>query len=128
MDLEPEDVRVLQVAGHQTASLDSPLSEDQEGGLQDFLSDPNTPDPARDIDQKLLRERINEVLRSLSSRDREVIELRFGLRDGRTRTLEEVAAQLDVTRERVRQIEARGLERLRQPDRSARLAAFAEVA
>jgi RNA polymerase primary sigma factor len=128
MDLDPEDVRVLQVAGHQTASLDSPLSGDQEGGLQDFLSDPNTPDPAEDIDRKLLRERIDEVLRCLSPRDREVIELRFGLKDGRPRTLDEVAAQMDVTRERVRQIEARGLERLRQPERSARLAAFAEVA
>jgi RNA polymerase primary sigma factor len=128
MGLEPEDVRVLQVAGHQTASLDSPLSGDQEGGLQDFLSDPNTPDLAGDMDRKLLRERIDEVLRCLSPRDREVIELRFGLRDGRPQTLDQVAAQLDVTRERVRQIEARGLERLRQPDRSARLAAFAEVA
>jgi RNA polymerase primary sigma factor len=128
MDLAPEDVRVLQTAGHQPASLDSPLSGDQEGGLQDFLSDPNTPDLAEDLDRKLLRERIDEVLRCLAPRDREVIELRFGLRDGRPRTLDEVAERFDVTRERIRQIEARGLERLRQSDRSARLAAFAEVA
>jgi RNA polymerase primary sigma factor len=128
MDLEPADVRVLQVAGHQPASLDSPLPGDQEGGLQDFLSDPNFPDLAEEVDRKLLRERIDEVLRCLAPRDREVIELRFGLKDGRPRTLDEVAAQLEVTRERVRQIEARGLDRLRQPDRRDRLAGFAEDA
>jgi RNA polymerase primary sigma factor len=73
-----------------------------------------------------LRERIAEVLRSLTPRDREVIELRFGLKDGRARSLDELAKQFGVTRERVRQIECRGLQKLRDPDRSARLAGFTE--
>ncbi len=74
--------------------------------------------------QRLLRERIAEVLRSLTPREREVIELRFGLRDGRSRTLDEVARSYGITRERIRQIEARGLLKLRQPVRSQRLAGF----
>ena len=78
-------------------------------------------------ERDLLRERIGEVLRSLTPREREVIELRFGLRDGQPRTLEEVARAYGITRERIRQIEARGLLKLRQPLRSQRLAEFAET-
>ncbi len=129
MCLTPEEARVLQTAGHQPASLDGPFTQGQDDAtLQDMLRDPSAPDLVREVDRQLLRERMAEVLRCLSPRYREVIELRFGLKDGRPRTLDEVAQQLGVTRERVRQIEASGLKKLRQPDRSARLAGFVEVA
>ena len=84
--------------------------------------------PGQAVDQNLLRERIAEVLRSLPPRDREVIELRYGLRDGRSRSLDEVAQVFGVTRERIRQIEIRGLVKLRQPERRKRLADFAGAA
>jgi RNA polymerase primary sigma factor len=129
LGIEPEQARALEAARHQPASLDVPFVEDPDGGgLQDFLRDPETPDLTREVDHRLLRERIGEVLRSLTPRDREVIELRFGLKDGRARSLDELARQFGVTRERVRQIESRGLKKLRDPDRSARLAGFTEVA
>jgi RNA polymerase primary sigma factor len=99
-----------------------------DGALQDILRDPAVPDLVHAADSLLLRERIDEVLRCLSPRYREVIELRFGLRDSRPRSLEEIAQQFGITRERVRQIEARALEKLRHPDRSGRLAGFAEGA
>ncbi len=120
------EAQALQTAGHQPASLDIPFANGHDdGALQDFLSDPSTPDLAHEVDFRLLRDRIDEVLRCLAPRDREVIELRFGLKDGRPKSLDEIAQQLGVTRERVRQIESRGLEKLRHPERSARLAGFA---
>ena len=128
LDITLAEARALAVAAHQPASLDVPFAAGHDdGALQDFLSDPGTPDLGREVDHHILRERIDEVLRCLAPRDREVIELRFGLRDGRPRSLDDIAQRLGVTRERVRQIEARGLEKLRHPDRSARLAGFAEV-
>jgi RNA polymerase primary sigma factor len=99
-----------------------------EGRFQDFLHDPSAPDLARNLDHQLLRERIGEVLRCLPPRYREVIELRFGLKDGRQWSLDELARRYGVSRERIRQIESRGLDKLRQPDRSASLAGFADVA
>jgi RNA polymerase primary sigma factor len=129
VDLTPDEARMLTAAGHQLASLDgAPGGEPEDKTLQDFLHDPTAPDLAEDLDRRLLRERIDEVLRGLAPRDREVIELRFGLRDGRPRSLDEVAQVFGVTRERVRQIEARGLKKLRDPDRRNRLAGFSEVA
>jgi RNA polymerase primary sigma factor len=129
LDIAPAEARALQAAGHQPASIDMTFAGDHnDGALQDFLSDPSTPDMAREVDLRLLRERLDEVLRCLAPRDREVIELRFGLRDGRPRSLDEIAQVYGITRERVRQIESRGLEKLRQPDRSARLAGFSSVA
>ncbi len=122
------EVRTLQTAAHQPVSLDTPLGGDGDGALQDFLRDPGSPDTAREVDRQLLRDRIGEALRCLPARDREVIELRYGLTDGRERSLAEVAARFGITRERVRQLEARGLEKLRQPDRTARLAGFADAA
>jgi RNA polymerase primary sigma factor len=100
------------------------LGDDGDRTLEDFLGDPDAVSPSRKVDQHLLRERVAEVLRSLTPREREVIELRFGLRDGRSRTLDEVARSYGITRERIRQIEARGLLKLRQPGRSQRLAGF----
>jgi RNA polymerase primary sigma factor len=129
MGMALDEARVLETARHQPASLDVPLDGIHgEGSFQDFLHDPSTPDLAHELDQQLLRERIDEVLRCLPPRYREIIELRFGLKDGRQWSLDEVAQRFGISRERVRQIEARGLEKLRQPDRSASLADFADVA
>jgi RNA polymerase primary sigma factor len=127
--ITPTDARALEAAGHQPASLDHSFAGDQEDGtLQDFLDDSSTPDVARQVDLQLLRQRLDEVLRCLAPRDREVIELRFGLKDGRPQSLDEIAQRFGITRERIRQIETRGLSKLRHPDRSSRLAGFADVA
>jgi len=129
MGMELDEARVLETARHQPASLDVTIDNNHgEGSFQDFLQDRSAPDLARDLDHQLLRERIGEVLRCLPPRYREVIELRFGLKDGRQWSLDEVAQRFGVSRERVRQIESRGLDKLRQPDRSASLAGFADVA
>jgi len=122
-----EETRSLRVVARHPVSLHEPLGGDGERALEDFLNDPEATNPGQAVDQHLLRERISEVLRSLTPREREVIELRFGLRDGQPRTLEEVARTYGITRERIRQIEARGLLKLRQPMRSQRLAEFAEA-
>ncbi|HEY7327736.1 MAG TPA: sigma-70 family RNA polymerase sigma factor [Gemmataceae bacterium] len=127
--ITPAEARALEAAGHQPASLDLSFAGDQEDGtLQDFLNDSSTPDVAREVDLQLLRQRLDEVLRCLAPRDREVIELRFGLKDGRPQSLDEIAQRFGITRERIRQIESRGLSKLRHPDRSSRLASFADVA
>lgn len=126
MGMKTEDTRSLRVVGRQPISLHEPVGGEGERALEDFLSDNGTPTPGENADHRLLRERINEVLRSLAPREREVIELRFGLVDGNPRTLDEVARQYGITRERIRQIEARGLLKLRQPGRSQRLEEFAD--
>jgi RNA polymerase primary sigma factor len=122
-----EETQSLRVVARHPVSLHEPLGGDGERALEDFLNDPSAMNPGNAVDQHLLRDRIAEVLRSLTPREREVIELRFGLRDGQPRTLEEVARTYGITRERIRQIEARGLLKLRQPLRRHRLADFAEV-
>jgi RNA polymerase primary sigma factor len=122
-----EETQSLRVVSRHPVSLHEPLGGDGERALEDFLDDPDATNPGQAVDQHLLRERIAEVLRSLTPREREVIELRFGLRDGQPRTLEEVARAYGITRERIRQIEARGLLKLRQPLRSQRLADFADA-
>ncbi|MFQ3649058.1 MAG: sigma-70 family RNA polymerase sigma factor [Gemmataceae bacterium] len=121
-----EETQSLRVVARHPVSLHEPLGGDGERALEDFLDDPTAQNPGKAVDQHLLRERIAEVLRSLTPREREVIELRFGLKDGQPRTLEEVARAYGITRERIRQIEARGLLKLRQPMRSQRLQEFAE--
>jgi RNA polymerase primary sigma factor len=126
LGVTPEETRSLRVVSRHPVSLHEPLSGDGERALGDFLDDPDATHPGQTVDQHLLRERISEVLRSLTPREREVIELRFGLRDGQPRTLDEVAKTYGITRERIRQIEARGLIKLRQPMRSQRLAGFNE--
>jgi RNA polymerase primary sigma factor len=127
LGITPEEVRSLRVVGCPPVSIDSVLTG-QDEGLQAFLSQDDGDQAGAEADQHLLRERIDEVLRSLAPRDREVIEMRFGLGDGRPRSLDEVAQHFGITRERVRQIEARGMQKLRQPDRKERLAEFAEAA
>jgi RNA polymerase primary sigma factor len=121
-----EDTRSLRVVGRHPVSLHEPVGGDGERALEDFLSDHQTPNPGEHVDQRLLKDRICEVLKSLAPREREVIELRFGLKDGTPKTLDEVARLYGITRERIRQIEARGLLKLRQPTRSQRLEEFAE--
>jgi RNA polymerase primary sigma factor len=126
LGLTPEDARSLRLVARHPLSLHEPLGDDGERSLEDFLGDAETTNPSQTVDRHLLRERISEVLRSLTPREREVIELRFGLRDGQPRTLDEVARCYGITRERIRQIEARGLLKLRQPVRSQRLEGFNE--
>ncbi|MCE9564744.1 MAG: sigma-70 family RNA polymerase sigma factor [Planctomycetes bacterium] len=126
LGVKEEDTRSLRAVGKHPISLNDPVGGDGERALEDFLSDSHTPNPGEHVDQRLLKERIGEVLRSLAPREREVIELRFGLKDGTPRTLDEVAKQYGITRERIRQIEARGLLKLRQPARSCRLEEFAD--
>jgi RNA polymerase primary sigma factor len=127
MKTTPEEVRALRVVGHHPVSLDEPLGGDEDFTLEDSLREEDE-SPGQAVDLQLLRARLGEVLLSLAPRDREVIELRYGLRDGRPRTLDEVAQEFGITRERIRQIETRGLQKLRQPERKARLEAFTEVA
>jgi RNA polymerase primary sigma factor len=124
LGLSLEDLRSLTAIGRPLLSLDEALAGNPEESWASFVGDSERDNPGDLADHDLLRERIDEVLRSLAPRDREVLELRFGLRDGQSRTLDQVAAILGVTRERVRQIEARGLMRLRQPERRDRLAGF----
>jgi RNA polymerase primary sigma factor len=122
-----EETRSLRAVSRHPVSIHEPLGDDAERALGEFLDDPSAANPGLDADQHLLKERIAEVLRSLTPREREVIELRFGLKDGQPRTLDEVAKCYGITRERIRQIEARSLLKLRQPIRSQRLAGFAEI-
>jgi RNA polymerase primary sigma factor len=121
-----EETRALRAVSRHPVSIHEPLGDDADRSLGEFLNDNSAVNPGLDADQHLLKERIAEVLRSLAPREREVIELRFGLKDGQPRTLDEVAKCYGITRERIRQIEARSLVKLRQPLRSQRLAGFAE--
>ena len=122
----PEEVRSVLAAGRQTVSLDDTFGGRDDDSFHTILADPAAGDPGEEADRQLLKDRIGELLRCLSPRYREVLELRFGLRDGHARSLEEVAQIYGVTRERIRQIEAGGLQKLRQPERRERLAGFAE--
>ena len=121
-----DETRSLRVVGRHPVSLHEPVGDDGERALEDFLSDTHEPNPGEHVDNLLLRERLAEVLRSLAPREREVIELRFGLVDGHPKTLDEVAQIYNITRERIRQIEARGLLKLRHASRSSRLEPFTE--
>ncbi len=127
LGLTAEETCQLRVVARHPVSLHEPLGGEGERALEEFLDDPAALNPGLAAERNLLRERIGEVLRSLTPREREVIELRFGLRDGHPRTLEEVARAYGITRERIRQIEARGMLKLRQPVRSQQLAEFAQA-
>ncbi|MBX9628039.1 MAG: sigma-70 family RNA polymerase sigma factor, partial [Gemmataceae bacterium] len=126
LGVKAEDTRSLRVVGRHPVSLHEPVGGDGERALEDFLSDHHAGSPGEQVDRGLLRDRIGEVMKSLAPREREVLELRFGLKDGTPKTLDEVARQYGITRERIRQIEARGLLKLRQPLRSQRLEEFAD--
>jgi len=126
LTVAPADVRSVLAVGRRTVSLDDHFGDGDDDSFQTILADHEAADPGEEADRQLLKERIAELLRCLSPRYREVLELRFGLRDGSPRSLEEVAQMYGVTRERIRQIEANGLKKLRQPERRERLADFAE--
>jgi RNA polymerase primary sigma factor len=118
LGISGERVRELLIWAEKIFSLDAPLSDEEESSLSDLLEDQNAPGPAEQTDREFLREEIRRVLGNLTQREREVIELRFGLIDDRDHTLEEVGRILKVTRERVRQIEERAIRKLRHPQSS----------
>ena len=121
MDLEPDKVRELLQLAQDPVSLETPVGEEEDAHLEDFIQDEEAGVPVEEAGRQLLhRERLN-VLKSLTPREERVITLRFGLEDGRSRTLEELGREFNVTRERVRQIEAKALRKLRHPSRAKRL-------
>lgn len=111
-------------ASRATASLDAPVGEDWESSLGDFVPDEGTGDPAAAIDRTILKDQIAEVLSTLRPREAKVLRLRFGIEDGRARTLEEIGREFGLTRERIRQIEDKALRKLRHPTRSEKLKDF----
>ncbi len=121
MDLPVDKVREILKISQEPVSLETPIGEEEDSHLGDFLPDDNVPAPAEAAAFALLKKQLSEVLETLADRERSVLELRFGLTDGRARTLEEVGKQFNVTRERIRQIEAKALRKLRHPSRSRKL-------
>ena len=121
MNLPVERVREILKISQEPVSLETPIGEEEDSHLGDFIQDDNVPVPAEAAAFTLLKEQLTEVLQTLTEREQKVLELRFGLRDGRARTLEEVGKEFNVTRERIRQIEAKALRKLRHPSRSRKL-------
>ncbi|MDD2432130.1 MAG: RNA polymerase sigma factor RpoD [Clostridia bacterium] len=121
MDLTVERVREIIKIAQEPVSLETPIGEEEDSHLGDFIEDEDAPAPAEAASFILLKEQLEEVLETLTPREEKVLRLRFGLDDGRTRTLEEVGQQFGVTRERIRQIEAKALRKLRHPSRSRKL-------
>ena len=122
----PDKVREIIKASQQAISLDTPVGEEDDRTLGDFIEDPAALAPAEAAATQLLTEQVAAVLNSLTGRERRVLQLRFGLEDGRARTLEEVGKELNVTRERIRQIEGKALHNLRHPSRSRKLKDYLE--
>ena len=121
MDMTEDKVREIMKIAQDPVSLETPIGEEEDSHLGDFIPDDDAPAPAEAAAYSLLKEQIEEVLGSLNEREQKVLKLRFGLEDGRARTLEEVGKEFDVTRERIRQIEAKALRKLRHPSRSKKL-------
>ena len=119
-----EKVRYTLKIAQEPVSLETPIGEEEDSHLGDFIPDEDASEPIEAASLMLLREQISEVLDTLTPRERKVLELRFGMVDGRCRTLEEVGKEFDVTRERIRQIEAKALRKLRHPSRSKKLRDF----
>ncbi len=126
MELTVEKVRQIQKISMDPVSLETPIGEEEDSHLGDFIPDENVPVPVDAATYTLLREQLDEVLDTLTERERKVLILRFGLDDGRARTLEEVGKEFNVTRERIRQIEAKALRKLRHPSRSRKLRDYLE--
>ncbi len=121
MKMSPEKVREIMKIALDPVSLETPIGEEEDSHLGDFIEDSDSPAPQDAVADVMLREQLNEVLHTLTPREEQVLKLRFGLDDGRTRTLEEVGQVFNITRERIRQIEAKALRKLRHPSRSKRL-------
>ena len=127
LDMPPEKVKQVMKASLEPVSLDRPIGEDEDSNLGDFIEDTSAPSPARQAAHAMLEDRMSRVLSTLTRREEKVIRLRFGLGDGTPRTLEEVGTIFKVTRERVRQIEAKALRKLRHPSRSRKLKGYTEI-
>ena len=121
MQMPVEKVRETRKIAQEPVSLETPIGEEEDSHLGDFIPDDDIPAPADAAAFSLLKEQLNEVLNTLNERERDVLRLRFGLVDGKARTLEEVGSQFNVTRERIRQIEAKALRKLRHPSRSKKI-------
>ena len=126
MDISEEKVREIMKIAQEPVSLETPIGEEEDSHLGDFIPDDDVPAPAEAAAFSMLKEQLVEVLDTLTEREQKVLRLRFGLDDGRARTLEEVGKTFDVTRERIRQIEAKALRKLRHPSRSKKLKDYLE--
>ena len=126
LDMPVDKVREIMRVAQEPVSLETPIGEEEDSHLGDFIPDEDAPAPSDVASHTLLKEQVGEVLSTLTPREEKVLKLRFGLEDGRSRTLEEVGKEFNVTRERIRQIEAKALRKLRHPSRSKRLKDFLE--
>ncbi len=126
LDMPPEKVRDIMRVAQEPVSLETPIGEEEDSHLGDFIPDDDAPAPADAASMMLLKEQLNEVLATLTPREAQVLRLRFGLEGGHPHTLEEVGAEFQVTRERIRQIEAKALRKLRHPSRSKKLKDYLE--
>ena len=124
MNMPVDRVRDILKIAQEPVSLETPIGEEEDSHLGDFIPDDDAPEPAEAASFMLLKEQLVEVLKTLTPREEKVLKLRFGVEDGRTRTLEEVGKEFNVTRERIRQIEAKALRKLRHPSRSKKLKDF----
>ncbi|MBQ3918624.1 MAG: RNA polymerase sigma factor RpoD [Oscillospiraceae bacterium] len=124
LEISPDKVREIMRIAQDPVSLETPIGEEEDSHLGDFIPDEDAPAPADAASLILLKEKLGEVLSTLTDREEKVLRLRFGLLDGRSRTLEEVGQEFDVTRERIRQIEAKALRKLRHPSRSKKVKDF----
>ena len=124
MNMPVQKVRDILKIAMEPVSLETPIGEEEDSHLGDFIADDDTPEPAEMASYTLLKEQLVEVLKTLTPREEKELRLRFGIEDGRTRTLEEVGKEFNVTRERIRQIEAKALRKLRHPSRSKKLKDF----
>lgn len=124
LDMPVEKVREIMQVAQEPVSLETPIGEEEDSHLGDFIPDDDAPAPAEAASHTLLKEQLGDVLQTLTPREEKVLRLRFGLEDGRSRTLEEVGKEFNVTRERIRQIEAKALRKLRHPSRSKKLKDF----
>ena len=124
IDMSVDKVREIMRVAQEPVSLETPIGEEEDSHLGDFIPDDDAPAPADAASHILLKEQLSEVLHTLTPREEKVLRLRFGLEDGRSRTLEEVGKEFNVTRERIRQIEAKALRKLRHPSRSKKLRDF----
>lgn len=127
MNISEERVREIQKIAQDPVSLETPIGEEEDSHLGDFIEDETTTTPSDSVSTTMLKETLLSVLNSLTPREEKVLRLRYGVDDGRPRTLEEVGKEFNVTRERIRQIEAKALRKLRHPSRSKHLKDFLDT-